>query len=289
MLPFDHLFFTGSPATGRAVMANCARNLTPVTLELGGKSPAVVASDYPLQTAAERIMWVKCFNAGQICTNVDYLFLPEGKVEEFVELARRIVNERYPDINGNDYTSVIDQRSYDRLTATLEDARAKGARAVNLFEGQTPDAALRKFPAHLVLDVNDDMDIMQREIFGPLLPIRTYRSKEEVVDYIGRHPRPLAFYAYTHDKALQDYYLYNVMSGGVTFNDGLIHAGQHSLPFGGVGNSGMGHYHGYDGFTTFSKMRPVFYQGPIRALNKLMPPYAGLPTKLLNFMLKLKT
>jgi coniferyl-aldehyde dehydrogenase len=130
---------------------------------------------------------------------------------------------------------------------------------------------------------------MQREIFGPLLPIRTYRSKEEVVDYVGRHPRPLAFYAYTHDKGLQDYYLYNIMSGGVTFNDGLIHAGQHSLPFGGVGNSGMGHYHGYDGFTTFSKMRPVFYQGPIRALNKLMPPYAGLPTKLLNFMLKLKT
>jgi coniferyl-aldehyde dehydrogenase len=289
MLPFDHLFFTGSPATGRAVMANCARNLTPVTLELGGKSPAVVAPDYPLQTAAERIMWVKCFNAGQICTNVDYLFLPEGKVEEFVQLARRIVNERYPDINGNDYTSVIDQRSYDRLTATLEDARAKGARAVNLFEGQTPDAALRKFPVHLVQDVNDDMDIMQREIFGPLLPIRTYRSKEEVVDYVGRHPRPLAFYAYTHDKALQDYYLYNIMSGGVTFNDGLIHAGQHSLPFGGVGNSGMGHYHGYDGFTTFSKMRPVFYQGPIRALNKLMPPYAGMPTKLMNFMLKMKT
>jgi len=288
-LPFDHLFFTGSPATGRAVMANCARNLTPVTLELGGKSPAVVAPDYPLRTAAERIMWVKCFNAGQICTNVDYLFLPEGKVEEFIGLARRIVNARYPDINGNDYTSVIDQRSYDRLTATMEDARAKGARLVNLFEGQKPDAAMRKFPVHLVLDVNDDMDIMQREIFGPLLPIRTYRSKEEVVDYVGRHPRPLAFYAYTHDKGLQDYYLYNIMSGGVTFNDGLIHAGQHSLPFGGIGNSGMGHYHGYDGFTTFSKMRPVFYQGPIRALNRLMPPYAGGPTKLMNFMLRMKS
>jgi coniferyl-aldehyde dehydrogenase len=288
-LAFDHLFFTGSPATGKAVMANCARNLTPVTLELGGKSPAVVAPDYPLQTAAERIMWVKCFNAGQICTNVDYLFLPEGKVDEFVQLARRIVNERYPDINSNDYTSVIDQRSYDRLLATLEDARAKGARPVNLFEGQKPDTALRKFPVHLVLGVNDDMDIMQREIFGPLLPIVTYRNKEEVVDYIGRHPRPLAFYAYTHDKGLQDHYLYNVMSGGVTFNDGLLHAAQHGLPFGGVGNSGMGHYHGYEGFTTFSKMRPVFYQGPIRAANKMMPPYAGMPTKLMNFMLKMKS
>lgn len=288
-LPFDHLFFTGSPATGRAVMASCARNLTPVTLELGGKSPAVVAPDYPLQKAVERIMWVKCFNAGQICTNVDYLFLPEGKVDEFVELARKIVNQRYPDINNNDYTSVIDQRSYDRLTATAEDARAKGAKLINLFEGQTPDKAMRKFPVQIAINVTDDMDIMQREIFGPLLPIKTYRTKEEVVAYIASKPRPLALYVYSDDKALQDHYLYNVMSGGVTINDGLIHAGLHSLPFGGIGNSGMGHYHGYEGFTTFSKMRPVFYQGPIRAINNMMPPYAGKATKMLNFMLKLKS
>jgi len=160
MLPFDHIFFTGSPATGRAVMASAAKNLTPVTLELGGKSPAVVAPDFPIKTAAERILWAKCLNAGQICTNVDYLFLPEGKEEEFVGLARRIVNERYPDINSNDYTSVIDQRSYDRLQATLADARAKGARVVNLSEGQRVDASRRKLPVHLVLDVADEMDIM---------------------------------------------------------------------------------------------------------------------------------
>jgi len=288
-LPFDHIFFTGSPATGKAVMASAAKNLTPVTLELGGKSPAVVAPDFPLKTAAERIMWVKCFNAGQICTNVDYLFMPEGKVDEFVRLARQIVNERYPDINGNDYTAVIDQRSYDRLQATLADARAKGARIIDLFEGQKPDAARRKLPTYVVLDPTEDMVIMQREIFGPLLPIRTYRSKEEVVSYINGQPRPLAMYVYTHDKALQEFYLNHTMSGGVTINDGLMHAALHCLPFGGIGNSGIGHYHGYEGFTTFSKMRPVFYQGPIRWLNKLVPPYAGTATKLLNFILNRKS
>ncbi len=288
-LPFDHMFFTGSPATGKAVMANCARNLTPVTLELGGKSPAIVAPDYPIRKAAERIMWVKLFNAGQICTNVDYLFLPENRVDEFVQHAKQIVNQRYPDINANDYTSVIDQRSFDRLKGTLEDARSKGARLVNLFEGQTPDESLRKFPPHLVLDATDEMDILQREIFGPLLPIKTYRSKEEVVEYVASHPRPLALYIYSNDKHLQDYYLNMTMSGGVTVNDGLIHAGLHSLPFGGIGNSGMGHYHGYEGFTTFSKMRPVFYQGPIRTIDKMMPPYEGLPTKLMNFMIRMKS
>ncbi|WP_116364039.1 coniferyl aldehyde dehydrogenase [Parahaliea mediterranea] len=288
-LPFDHLFFTGSPATGKAVMANCAKNLTPVTLELGGKSPAVVAPDYAITTATERVMWVKMFNAGQICTNVDYLYLPEGKEEEFVSEARRICNARYPDINNGDYTAVIDQRSYDRLQATLEDARSKGARVINLFDNQQPDASRRIFPPHVVLDVTDDMEIMQREVFGPLLPVKTYRNRDEVIDYIDGKPRPLAFYVYTNDKALADWYIQHTLSGGVTVNDGLIHAALHSLPFGGVGNSGMGHYHGYEGFTTFSKMRPIFYQGPVRAMNMLMPPYAGKANRMLNFMLKMKS
>jgi coniferyl-aldehyde dehydrogenase len=288
-LPFDHLFFTGSPQTGKAVMANAARNLTPVTLELGGKSPAVVAPDYPIETAVERVMWVKLFNAGQICTNVDYLFLPEGKVNEFVRLARKVVAERYPDLNGNDYTSIIDERSLRRLEAVLEDARRKGASIVNLVEGQRPDRALRKMPPQLVLNPTDDMEILQREIFGPLLPIRTYRTREEVVEYVRARPRPLAFYVYSNDAKLQDWYITHVMSGGVTVNDGLIHAGLHSLPFGGIGNSGMGHYHGVEGFTTFSKMRPVFYQGPIRMLNRMMPPYGKGAFRLLNLMLRLKS
>jgi coniferyl-aldehyde dehydrogenase len=288
-LPFDHIFFTGSPQTGKAVMANAAKNLTPVTLELGGKSPTVVAPDYPIRTAVERIMWVKMLNAGQICTNVDYLFLPEEKVDEFVRIAREIVGQRYPDINGNDYTSIIDERSYRRLETTLEDARRKGARLVNLVEGQIPDRTLRKFPPHIVLDPTDEMEILQREIFGPLLPIKTYRTKEEVRDYVRARPHPLAFYVYSRDEQLQDWYVTHIMSGGVSINDGLIHAGLHALPFGGIGNSGMGHYHGFEGFATFSKMRPVFKQGPIRAMNKLMPPYDKGPRKMLNFMLRLKS
>ena len=293
-LPFDHLFFTGSPATGRAVMANCAKNLTPVTLELGGKSPAIVAPDYPIKTAAERIMWVKMLNAGQICTNVDYLNLPEGKVDEFVAEAKKIANARYSDIyNGGEYTSIIDQRAYDRLMATLEDARAKGATIINLTDNQTnanpTDANKRIMPPQIVLNVSDDMEIMQREIFGPILPIRTYKSKEELVTYIGDRPRPLALYVYSNDKGLVDWYINNTISGGVTVNDGLLHAGVHSLPFGGTGNSGMGHYHGIEGFMTFSKLRPVFYQGAIRAIDQLMPPYSGMPSKVLGFMLKMKS
>lgn len=288
-IPFDHLFFTGSPQTGKSVMMNAARNLTPVTLELGGKSPAIVAPDYPLATAVERIMWVKLLNAGQICTNVDYLFLPEGQSQEFVQLARQVVNRRYPDINANDYTSIIDELSYRRLEVALEDARSKGARVINLMEGQRADRTLRKMPPHIVLDATDEMEVLQREIFGPLLPIKTYRTREEVADYVRARPRPLAFYLYSHDRALEDWYVAHVMSGGVTVNDGLIHAGLHSLPFGGIGNSGMGHYHGYEGFTTFSKMRPVFRQGPIRPLNWMMPPYDKGAFRLLTLMLRLKS
>jgi len=288
-LPFDHLFFTGSPATGKAVMANCATNLTPVTLELGGKSPAVIAPDYSITTATERILWSKMFNAGQIRTNVDYLFLPDGKTDEFVREAQRIANQRYPDINNGDYSAVIDQRSYDRLQDALADAKAKGGAIIDLCPQQRPDASRRIMSPKLVLNPTEDMLVMQREIFGPILPVMTYKTAHEVVDYIGERHRPLAFYIYTGDRKLADWYITHTISGGVTVNDALIHAGLHSLPFGGTGNSGMGHYHGVEGFNTFSKMRPVFYQGPIRAINTLMPPYSGWPTKILNFMLKLKS
>ncbi|MFT4095723.1 MAG: coniferyl aldehyde dehydrogenase [Rhodoblastus sp.] len=288
-LPFDHLLFTGSGATGRSVMANAARNLTPVTLELGGKSPAIVAPDFPLEAAAQRIFWVKMFNAGQICTNVDYAFVPRGSEDAFVAHCKRLLKERYPDLNGPDYTAIIDQRSYDRLTATLEDARAKGARVINLAEGQTPDAARRKFAPHVVLDPTEDMIVMQREIFGPILPIKTYTDKKEVADYVNAHDRPLAIYPFTNDSDVRDFYISHVMSGGVTVNDTLLHVAQHDLPFGGVGPSGMGHYHGRDGFQTFSKMRPVFYQGPFSPIQKLLtPPYAGRPMKLLQMMMKMR-
>ncbi|MBS0220035.1 MAG: coniferyl aldehyde dehydrogenase [Proteobacteria bacterium] len=289
-LPFDHLLFTGSGATGRAVMANAARNLTPVTLELGGKAPAIVAPDFPLEAAAKRILWVKMLNAGQICTNVDYVFVPKGKEDEFAAHCARLFKKRYPDINGPDFTSIIDQRAFGRLLQTLEDARAKGARLINLATGQTPDVSQRKFPPHLVLDPTDDMLLMQREIFGPILPIKTYTNRQEVADYINARDRPLALYPFTTDSALRDFYISHVMSGGVSVNEALLHVGQHDLPFGGVGASGMGHYHGREGFLTFSKLRPVFYQGPFSPIQLLLqPPYPGLPMKILRTMLRMRT
>ncbi|MDE2361883.1 MAG: coniferyl aldehyde dehydrogenase [Hyphomicrobiales bacterium] len=288
-LPFDHLLFTGSGTTGRSVMANAARNLTPVTLELGGKSPAIVAPDFPIKTAAERILWVKMFNAGQICTNVDYMFLPRGKEDEFVDHCRRLFKARIPDINGADYTSIIDQRAFDRLTATLEDARAKGARIVNLADGQNADAKRRKFAPHVVIDPTEDMVVMQREIFGPILPIKTYSDRQEVADYVNARDRPLAIYPFTNDAGLRDFYISHVMSGGVSVNEALLHVGQHDLPFGGVGASGMGHYHAREGFNTFSKLRPVFYQGPFSPIQAFFqPPYAGRPMKILQMMLKMR-
>ena len=289
LLPFDHIFFTGSPNTGKAVMANAARNLTPVTLELGGKSPCVVAPDYPVRKAAERILWAKMLNAGQICTNVDYLFLPEDKVEAFVSEARAIVNQRFPDINNGDYTAVIDQRSYERLEGVVADARAKGATVIDLYTGPQADASRRLMPTRIVLGVTDDMEIMQREIFGPLLPIRTYQRREEVTSYVVERARPLAFYVFSHDKSLQDFYLNNTISGGFGINEAVVQAGLHDLPFGGTGNSGMGHYHGIEGFHAFSKLRPVFKQGPVRGLDAFLPPYNGWPNRILNFMLKMKS
>jgi coniferyl-aldehyde dehydrogenase len=289
-LHFDHLLFTGSGTTGRAVMANAARNLVPVTLELGGKAPAIVGPDYPVQTAAERIMWVKMFNAGQICTNVDYIFLPEGKEDEFAQHCQRLVGERYPDLNSGDYSAIIDQRSFERLATTLEDARAKGAKIVNLAPDQKPDAAKRKMAPHLVFNPTPDMICSQREIFGPILPVRTYRDKEEVARHINGNDRPLAIYPFTNDKALQDWYIRHVMSGGVSVNEALLHVGQHDLPFGGVGPSGMGHYHAREGFNTFSKLRPVFRQGFMSGIQMFFqPPYAGRAMKILNLLIKLKT
>jgi len=287
-LPFDHLFFTGSGATGKAVMASAAKNLTPVTLELGGKSPAVIAPDYPMKKAVERIMFAKIFNAGQVCVNVDYIFMSENRVDEFVKTAKAWVQKHCPDINSPDYTSIIDQRSFDRLNEALADARQQGATIINLSEGQESKPGLRKMAPHLVLNASDRMTLLQREIFGPILPILTYKDQQQVADYINERDRPLAFYPFTRDKELQTFYLDHVMSGGVCVNDALLHPGQHDLPFGGVGASGMGHYHGYEGFATFSKLRPVFYQAGFSALKFLTPPYGKRADKMLNMILKRK-
>ncbi|MBV8619875.1 MAG: coniferyl aldehyde dehydrogenase [Curvibacter sp.] len=288
-LPFDHLLFTGSGTTGRAVMANAARNLTPVTLELGGKSPAIVGPDFALDKAAERVLWVKLFNAGQICTTVDYVFVPEGSVDAFVAHCQRLFRQRFASLDSPDYSAIIDERAWQRLQATLADAQQKGARLVDLAQGMPEAQGPRKFRPHLVLDPGEDMLLMQREIFGPILPVRSYRDAREVVDYINRHDRPLALYPFTHDRALQQFYIDHVMSGGVSVNEALLHVAQHDLPFGGVGPSGMGHYHGQEGFITFSKLRPVFYQGPFSAIQMMFqPPYAGRGRRLLEWLIRLK-
>jgi len=283
-LALDHLLFTGSGATGRAVMAAAAANLCPVTLELGGKAPAIVCSDFPLRTAAERILFVKYLNAGQICTSVDHAWLPEASIDEFVRLALEIVPVRYPHLDSPDYSSIIDRPAFLRLLGMLDDARARGARVIPLLPGPAFDAVRRKIAPHIVLDAPDDCLLMQREIFGPILPLRGYRDVNAVLERINAGPRPLAIYPFSHDAAQVQRLLERTMSGGVSVNDALFHVGQHELPFGGVGASGMGHYHGREGFETFSKMRPVFYQARFSTLKFLMPPYGRLADRVLAFL-----
>lgn len=287
-IPFDLLVFTGSGQTGRKVMAAAAQNLTPVVLELGGKSPAVIDPDFPLDTAVGRILFIKQFNAGQICTNVDYVFVHEDQREDFIRKAQDYALKHLPDINHTDYTSVIDDRSFQRLQETLDDARNKGATIINLNDPQQADPQTRKMPLHLVLDTTPDMIIRQRETFGPLLMVMTYKEPQEVINYVNSKDRPLAMYPFSNDKKLVQMYIDRIMSGGVTVNDALFHVGQHDLPFGGVGASGMGHYHGYDGFLTFSKLRPVYYQARFSAMKLLRPPYGKFATWVFNFMVKLK-
>lgn len=288
-IPFDLLVFTGSGQTGRSVMASAARNLTPVVLELGGKAPAVIDPEFPLQKAVERIMFVKQFNAGQICTNVDYVFVHENQKEEFIQLARAYTHKHCPDINHKDYTSVIDDKSFQRLLETLEDARSKGATIDNLSEVQQPNPELRKIPVHIVSDTTPEMTIRQRETFGPLLMVMTYKEPEEVIAYVNDHDRPLALYPFSNNASLVDRYIERIMSGGVTVNDALFHVAQHDIPFGGVGPSGMGHYHGHEGFVTFSKMRPVYYQPGFSAMQFLRPPYGKFADRVYNLLVKMKS
>jgi len=283
-LKFDHILFTGSGTTGRAVMAAAAQNLCPVTLELGGKAPAVVCADFNLKTAAERILFIKYLNAGQICTTVDHAFVPRASVQAFVQLAREIVPKRYPSLDSPDYTSIIDRPSYDRIVHTLEDARQRGATVIPLLPGPAFDEARHRIAPHIVIEAPGDSVVMQREIFGPVLPLVAYDDLGEVIDRINAGPRPLALYPFSNDRATLERLIDHVMSGGVTINDALLHVGQDELPFGGVGESGMGHYHGREGFLTFSKLRPIFQQSRWSSLQLLMPPYGKLADRVLAFL-----
>ena len=287
-LPWDHLVFTGSPESGKTVMKIAAENLTPVTLELGGKSPTIVCDDYDLETAAERIVFGKFVNAGQTCVGPDYLFLPEGRVADFVAHCRDIVGKRFKGLDDPAYTSIVDDKSFNRLSEWLEDARRRGANVVSLMPGSESDAEARKIAPMLVTGVGEDMLLMQDEIFGPLLPIMTYRSIDEALHYINTRERPLALYLFTGDKALQDRVIKRTISGGVCVNDCVLHAAQHDMPFGGVGNSGMGHYHAREGFNELSKLRPIFRQTNRTSAKLLYPPYGKTWDLLYSVMMKLK-
>jgi coniferyl-aldehyde dehydrogenase len=280
-LRLDHLLFTGSSETGRKVMAAAAANLCPVTLELGGRSPAIVCDDFDLATAARRLLFVKYLNAGQICTTVDHVYLPHDRVAEFVERARAIVVHRYPTLDCKDYTSIIDQRAYDRLVHALHEAGQRGAEVVPLLPTPLFDAPRRRIAPHIVIDPPDDCELMRREIFGPILPVVPYRSIDDVIARINAGPRPLAIYPFAQDRATVDRIIARAMSGGVTVNDALMHVAQHDLPFGGVGESGMGHYHGWEGFATFSKLRPVFRQSRWATSALLTPPYGRFVNRMI--------
>ncbi len=285
-LPYDHLIFTGSADAGRTVMRSAADNLTPVTLELGGKSPTIICEDFDIETAASRILYAKLVNAGQTCLAPDYLFVPESKREAFIEAAQRIVPQRYPDINDRSYTSVIDDKSYRRLRETLDDAAKKGARLVSLVPGANFNDVQRKIPPHLVIDPTDDMIIMREEIFGPLFPVKTYRNLDEVLAYINERDRPLGLYLFTNDRETEERILYGTISGGVTVNNCIMHVAQHDMPFGGIGASGMGQYHGYEGFVEFSKLRPVFNNPKLRILEMFYPPYRKRHSSIVDFLLR---
>ena len=286
-LAFDHLIFTGSGDSGRQVMRAAANNLTPVTLELGGKSPTIIAADYSITKAAERLLFSKCLNAGQTCVAPDYVFVPEGKIDEFIAASKIIISGRYTNIESADYTSIIDDRAYLRLKNTLADAIDQGATATVLVPNSQANEVTRKFPPTLLTQVKGTMRVMQEEIFGPLLPIMAYQHIDDVLDYINSKDRPLALYLFSNDKQLQDKVINKTRSGGVCLNDAALHVGQNDMPFGGAGESGMGQYHGTEGFMAMSKLRPIFKQARFSPLAMMYPPYGQKFDRIIKIMLRL--
>lgn len=285
-LAFDHLIFTGSTAVGRIVAQAAAKNLTPVTLELGGKSPAIVDSSADLKTTADRLVWGKLLNSGQTCIAPDYALVPRPMVGAFVDAVKAAAAKQYPAIAGNpDYTSIVSDRHFARLKGLVDDARSKGAGVVTL--GPDGAAADRRIVAPtLLLSVTDEMVVMQEEIFGPILPVVPYDTLDEAIGYVNGRDRPLALYWFGADRAARNAVLERTISGGVTINDTLMHISQDDLPFGGVGPSGVGHYHGERGFLALSKEKPVFLQSRMSSGALLHPPYGGFTRRLVDALIR---
>ena len=286
-LPFDHLLFTGSTAVGRQVMQAAAEHLTPVTLELGGKSPAIIGPECRIDEAADKILFGKCLNAGQTCIAPDYVLLPRAQEQAFGVAAQRAVARLYPTLAGNrDYTSIINERHLARLRGYMQDAAARGASLLPLSAAGESLEGSGKIAPTLVANVNDSMRLMQEEIFGPLLPLVPYDSLDEAIRYVNARPRPLALYYFGNFDDHIQRVLNETVAGGVSVNETLMHISQESLPFGGVGPSGMGAYHGRFGFETFSKMKPVFHQSSLNGLHLFKPPFGKRFESLIRFLLR---
>jgi coniferyl-aldehyde dehydrogenase len=285
-LPLDHLLFTGSSAIGRKVLASAAPNLTPVTLELGGKSPAIVAPDFPIELAAARIASGKWFNAGQTCIGVDYVLVDEERRDALVAALGVQLRARFGDLSAaDDYTRLIDDAAYQRLDEWVAEAQARGTPVLQPIP-LDPDRARRErlFPPTIVVDPPDDIALMREEIFGPILPVRSYSTLDVAIAYVSEHPRPLALYPFSYESAIVERILHETRSGGVSVNDTLVHFGVHALPFGGIGASGTGVIHGRSGFDTFSKLLPVFHQARIAASDRIRPPYRGVVDRMIRFL-----
>lgn len=297
-LPFDHLLFTGSTAVGRKVMAAAAPNLTPVTLELGGKAPALVCSDFPIELAAARIASGKWFNAGQTCIGVDYVLVDEGRRDALVAALQGELRARYGNFDDvgdytlDDYTRIINDAQFARLLGYVDDARARGLQVIEPF-ADGADAATRErrtaeriFAPMLVIEPTADAAVMQHEIFGPILPIVSYRTLDEAIACINALERPLALYPFGFHTDDIERIVSSTLAGGVTVNDTLVHFGVHDLPFGGIGASGIGAIHGKTGFDAFSKALPVFRQRRFAASDWIKPPYRGRVDRLVRWLAK---
>lgn len=275
-LPFDHLVFTGSTQVGRIVMKAAADNLTPVTLELGGKSPAIVHDSFPIQEAANRIAFGKGLNAGQVCVSPDYALVPRGKANEFVVAFERAFTKLYPSLESNpDYTSIITDKQRERLLETVRDAEAKGAVVITINPAKETFQNSNKLPMYVLTGVTNDMRVMQEEIFGPILPVVTYETIESAITYVNDRDRPLALYYFDWDKARGERILRETHSGGVCINEVMTHTLVDDMPFGGVGPSGMGHYHGKEGFLSFSKAKGVVRKGRINPTALIAAPWGN--------------
>jgi len=284
LLPFDHLLFTGSTEVGKKVMMSASNHLTSVTLELGGKSPVIIVPDSSIRSAVRSIMTGKLFNAGQTCVAPDYVFLPDGSESLFIEEAKNFVEKHYHNITQNDdYSSIINQKHFDRLENLLKEAESNGAKIIRL-ENNFNNAENKKIVPCIILNCNDEMKIMQEEIFGPYLPLIPYQEIKEVVDQINRRPYPLALYLFDERLRYADFVLKNTISGGVTVNETLLHVAQESLPFGGVGESGIGQYHGKAGFDTFSHLKSIFFQSRLNGFALMRPPFGKFVRLIMQLM-----